>query len=261
MATAVLRISSCQDIGNRKRQEDAMIVSSDESYATKGLLAILSDGMGGMQDGDKFSTIATKEMIRCFEEEEQEPDMCQVLLHCYGKAQKVACAVQPEDEEDWGGATVTAVLFHNGTCAFLSVGDSRIYLLRGGGLIQLNREQTLGVRLDERAAMGDLPWSQVKENKTRKALIAHLGRESGVEPDVCSRPFMLVPGDRIILMSDGVFGTLSDSELLPVLSGNMDKCANEVIRCVLKKEKPGQDNCSVMIIAVEPIQETGRNQF
>lgn len=240
--------SSCQNTGSREKQEDAMIVSSEQVFATHGFLAVLSDGMGGLQEGEKFSAIATQEMMRSFESEKPESDMCYELLRCYERAQAAALALQPEDEEDGGGATVTAVLIREGKCAYLSVGDSRIYLLRGGGLIQLNREQTLGVRLDERAAMGDLSWGQVKDNGKRKALIAHLGKDSGIEPDLCSHPQELVPGDRIILMSDGVFGTLSDAELLPLLSGDIQICSKSVIKNVLSRNKAGQDNCSVLVI-------------
>lgn len=245
-----LRVSHDLDKGSREDQEDAILFSSEEIFATHGFLAVLSDGMGGLLDGEKFSKIATETMISTFEKEKPEEDMCKELLRCYEKAQQEALAIQPEDEDDQGGATVTAFLFREEKFAFLSVGDSRIYLLRGGGLILLNREQTLGVRLDERAAMGDLTWSQAKGNGRRKALIAHLGRESGIGPDVCCRPQALVPGDRIILMSDGVFGTLSDDELLLLLSEDMSTCAERVIKATLSKKKKGQDNCSVFIFAL-----------
>ncbi len=245
------------DKGSREEQEDSILCSSEKTYAKHGFLAVLSDGMGGLQDGEKFSGIATKTMISTFENSEPENDMCRELLRCYGEAQQEALAIQPENEDDWGGATVIAFLFRNDKFAFLSVGDSRIYLLRGGGLILLNREQTLGIRLDERAALGDLTWSQAKENGRRKALIAHLGRESGVEPDVCCRPQEFVPGDRVILMSDGVFGTLSEDELLPLLSGAMSTCAESVIKAVLDKKKKGQDNCSVFIFEMKA-EETGK---
>ena len=239
------------DKGSREKQEDAILFSSENAFATHGFLAVLSDGMGGLQDGEKFSDVATKSMVSTFEKSKPESDLCRELLRCYEKAQENALAIQPENEDDVGGATVVAFVFRDGRFAFLSVGDSRIYLLRGGGLIQLNREHTLGIRLDERAAMGDLTWSQAKENGRRKALIAHLGRESGIEPDVCCRSQELVPGDRIILMSDGVFGTLSEDEMLPLLSGEMQTCAERVIKGVLGKKKKGQDNCSVLVFELK----------
>ena len=247
----VMKISQDMNVGSRENQEDAIAISSKEVFATHGFMAVLSDGMGGLLDGEKFSEIATREMIQCFEKGIPQEDMYSELLRCYANAQKAALAIQPENEDDRGGATVTAILVRGGRFVFLSVGDSRIYLLRGGGLIPLNREQTLGVRLDERAALGDLMWNQVKSNDRRKALIAHLGRESGIEPDMCSHPQRIVPGDRIILMSDGVFGTLTDNELLPLLSQDMPTCAESVIREVLNKKKAGQDNCSILIFALE----------
>ena len=49
-------------------------------------------------------------------------------------------------------------------------------------------------------------------------------------------------------MSDGVFGTLSDAELLPLLSGDIQICSKSVIKNVLSRNKAGQDNCSVLVI-------------
>ena len=52
-------------------------------------------------------------------------------------------------------------------------------------------------------------------------------------------------------MSDGVFGTLSEDEMLPLLSGDMQTCAERVIKGVLKKSKKGQDNCSVLVFELK----------
>lgn len=243
--------SAAQDIGSRQRQEDALKFSSEEAYRTKGLMAVLADGMGGMMDGDKFSAIATEEMIGHFETASLEMDMCQCLLNCYAAAQKRAIAEQSPDDDE-GGSTVTAVLIRDMVCAFLSVGDSRIYLLRNNGLIQLNREQILGTMLDERAAFGIISREEAELNIRRSALINHLGREGLVGCDFCSEPFQLANGDKLALMSDGVFGTLSDDELCELLQLPVEDASQAVIDAVLAKEKPRQDNCSILIIAVEP---------
>lgn len=249
-----------QAIGSRLRQEDAMMFSSEEASIDKGVLAVLADGMGGMADGDKFSGIATQEMIAHFENEPLEPDMCQCLLNCYAAAQKRAIAEQ-EPDDDEGGSTVTALLIRQDEskceCAFLSVGDSRIYLLRGEGLIQLNREQVLGPLLDERAALGVISREEAEMNIRRNALINHLGREGMVECDVCAHPFKLVQGDRLVLMSDGVFGTLNDDELLELLQRPLEETAEAVIDAVVAKDKPRQDNCSILLIGIEPLENDG----
>ena len=60
------------DKGSREKQEDSILFSSESVFATHGFLAVLSDGMGGLQDGEKFSDIATKTMVSTFEESEPE---------------------------------------------------------------------------------------------------------------------------------------------------------------------------------------------
>lgn len=246
-----LEASAAQDLGSRQRQEDAWKFSSEEASLTKGVLAVLADGMGGMADGDKFSGIATREMIGHFETAPLEKDMCRCLLDCYAAAQKVAIAEQ-EPDDDEGGSTVTAVLIREDKCAFLSVGDSRIYLVRGKGIIQLNREQVLGPILDERAALGLISREEAELNIKRNALINHLGREGMVNCDVCSHPFRMVVGDRLALMSDGVFGTLDDDELTELLQLPIADASQAVIDAVLAKQKPRQDNCSILLIGMEP---------
>ena len=85
-----LRVSQYKDSGTRENQEDAILYSSEKVFATHGFMAVLSDGMGGLLDGEKFSKIATETMIGSFEKGQPEKDMGQELLHCYEKAQQEA---------------------------------------------------------------------------------------------------------------------------------------------------------------------------
>ena len=243
-------VDYCQSVGRRSNQEDALQCSSEEVYAQKGILAVLSDGMGGMSDGEKFSAIATQGMIKYFEKTPPLDDMCAELRACFNAAQKEALEAVRSGPE--GGATVVAILIRDGRCAYLSAGDSYICLLRKGGLIYLNREQELGITLDESAAFGYLDAEFARSNTRRSSLTFHLGSESDVPCDVCSVPFRLVPDDSIALMSDGVNGTLNDDELVRALSyGSCQQAAERVIRDVMAKGKPRQDNCSILLFGYE----------
>lgn len=245
-------VEHAQSVGRRSNQEDAILCSDESVYLKKGILAVLSDGMGGMSEGERFSAIATQCMIRYFEETEPLPDMCDELRACFNAAQKEALKVVKGGIE--GGATVVAIMIRNGRCAYLSAGDSCICLLRKGGLIYLNREQELGVTLDESAAFGYLDEEFARSNTRRGSLTFHLGSESGVPCDVCSVPFMVMPGDRIALMSDGVFGTLNDDELVYAIGkGSCEQAVQNVISDVMAKGKPRQDNCSILLLSFEKI--------
>lgn len=247
-----LRISvlGCADLGSRATQQDAYLASGAELYAERGMLAVLSDGMGGMKNGDLFSNIAVEEMVRCFTEESPMDDIRLELMRAYAAAKKAAIASCGDREPD-GGATVVAALVRQNRCAFLSVGDSRIYLLREGELILLNREQTLGVLLDESAALGYIPEEEAKENLRRAALTNHLCDTTQKPSDVCHEPFALHSGDKIALMSDGVFGTIGEEEIARCLRLPGAEGADAIIDAVRLQNKERQDNYSVLVLAFE----------
>lgn len=253
----IVHAGQCQNIGKRDRQEDSVLVSDTDISGKEGMLFVLADGMGGMSEGHLFSEIATHKMTEHFENMEFNDDMCQTLQDCYDAAQQQALAAQKPDEGIEGGSTVTAVLIRGTKCACLSVGDSRIYLLRGGGLIQLNREQVLGSMLDERAALGVIDREDADLSYGRNSLVNHLGRKTEVPCDICSRPFELLVNDRIALMSDGVFGTLSDKRITEIMNAHpkMQDAADAIIAAVMAEDKARQDNCTVMVIGVDELDD------
>ncbi len=239
----------CKDIGDRTTQQDAFQISNKSLRKERGLLAVLADGMGGMESGEVFSNLAVTEMQRYFSKCDPEEDICSVLLNAYQAARSEALKV-PNSEN--GGSTVTAVLIRGKRCAFLSVGDSRIYLLRGGCLIQLNREHTLGVRLDESAALGYVPPEEALYNLYRASLTNHLCASADLPCDRCTEPFLLRKDDKLLLMSDGIFGTLNEEEITRFANMPGTDGADAMIKEILSRGKKDQDNCSVIILALEP---------
>lgn len=243
-------VSKAQYIGSRSRQEDALSVSLSEDLEQRGILLVLSDGMGGMANGHLFSRLAVEEMQNAFRLTDPTMDMPQTLQSCFDAAQEKAVAMNL-NAEDEGGATVVAVLIRDGKCSFLSVGDSRLALIRNGGLIWLNRPQVMSTRLDENVALGYLRQEDVQGSALRDAVIGFMGSSVTVSCDACAEPFVLVPGDRIALMSDGITGTLDEQELLMYLLAPKESAAEEVIQAVQRKNHSDQDNSSILLAVVE----------
>lgn len=246
---------AAMDKGRRETQQDAVCMSE---HGRRGFLAVLSDGIGGMEGGELFSGIATDEMKKDFETGDVAGDLCTRLEILYENARSRALEFKDTQRID-GGATVVAVLIRNDMCAFLSVGDSRIYLYRGGGMIQLNREHTYGKMLDEMAALGRIPREEARNNIYRKALTNNLTETSELAWDVCARPFRLQAGDKIVLMSDGVFGALDDDMLVKLMPGPADRCAQRIIEAVRDRAVPRQDNNSAIVISLDE-DESGANR-
>jgi serine/threonine protein phosphatase PrpC len=142
---------------------------------------------------------------------------------------------------------VVAVIIRDGDLYWVTVGDSRIYLLRGGAFIQINREHTYAVEVDEKAAMGEMTWEEAADHPKRVALTSYLGMGRLEKIDRNIRPVRLLDGDRVILMSDGVFGTLTDDEMLAFMQKEPHESAAAIQEEILKKEKRGQDNFTAII--------------
>lgn len=248
-----VRTFSDQYLGDRSNQEDALLISSEKMAATNGLLVVVSDGMGGMERGEVYSQSAVETMQEAFAQLSavESISLCDTLQSVYKAARAAALRLRNTPDDADGGATVVAALIKNGKCAVLSVGDSRIYLLRNGGLIQLNREQTLGVMLDERAAFGVIPKEVATHNPHRGSLMNHTNAEQEMECDICSTPFAIRPGDKIALMSDGVFGTLSDDELTQCLRLPGREAVQSIMDRIRMIAKPKQDNATVALIEIE----------
>jgi len=233
--------------GSRDVQQDNICVSEG---GERGLLAVLSDGIGGMEDGELFSAIAIREMTDAFESDDPSADLCARLEAAYQRARRAALEFSRTRQVD-GGATVVAVLIRNNRCAFLSAGDSKLYLFRRGAPIQLNREQTFGKMLDELAALGRIPREEARNNIYRKAITNNLAEAKEYPCDVCARPFRLQAGDKIALMSDGIFEALDDGEIAGLLPGPANACAQRIIDAVQRRNLPRQDNYSAIVISVE----------
>ena len=233
--------------GSRENQEDSYGWTSND----QDVLCIVSDGMGGMARGEEYSRSAVAQAMEAFALSNPDTAPHRVLLDCYARIRQGALALRQSPEDSDGGATVVMALVREGQCSFLSIGDSRICLVRGGGLIQLNREQTLGPMLDERAALGVISESVAAGNCFRSSLINHSNMDTPLPCDMNASPFLLLPGDQLVLMSDGVFGTLSDEELTRCLSHRGEAAVTDVMRAIGAKGKTNQDNSTLVLLEAQ----------
>ena len=239
-----------QILGKRKNQEDSFAWTANSSSTNFGTLCIVSDGMGGMARGEEYSQSAVSQAQLVFTQRDPKEAPGDVLLACYAAIHKAALGLRLSPQDSDGGATVVMVLIRDGKASFLSVGDSRIVLLRGGGLIQLNREQILGPMLDERAALGMISEAVASGNRYRSSLLNHTNMDPPLPCDLCMTPFTLAPGDQIALMSDGVGNALSDDELIACLRYGGEKAEDAVMRCIERKNRKDQDNSTLILVDI-----------
>lgn len=257
----VAQVGNLHNIGQRAYQQDAFGVSPllDEKmrFQSRGVLAVLADGMGGMTNSGELSQAAVLEALRSFP---QAPGGTGETLASV--AHSVLDMVQKRFAGSGSGSTLVLANIRDGKLDFLTIGDSRIALLRDGALLTLNREHNYAATLRHQAALGLIPWREVAENPRRRALTSYLGLADDPAMDFPAEPIPLNSGDKIVLMSDGVFGTLEDETLTRVLfrSQNVVEAAHKLEDAVLMARKANQDNFTAVIIEIANVRKLNRVQ-
>jgi protein phosphatase len=241
-------IGNLHHIGARESQQDSFCISDISNTALcarKGMLGVVADGMGGMADGAEVSSIVSRTMLQYFNEAapsgHPELDLLNML---YVVNENINRFMSGREKS---GSTVVAVIIYDRNLYWVAVGDSRIYLIRNGAIIQLNREHVYSVELDEKAASGEISWETASGAPNRDALTSYLGIKTLEKVDRSLRPMHLVDGDRILLMSDGVFDTLSDDEILHAMSLTLHESTMRLQEMVLTKQNPNQDNFTAIV--------------
>jgi serine/threonine protein phosphatase PrpC len=250
-----ITIGNIHHIGMRESQQDSFGISdlsNRKLLERKGVFGVVADGMGGMSGGGEASGIAVQTMLQYYNEtESSEHHELDLLNMLYAANDNVNHYME---EHEKGGSTMVAVLIRDGNLYWVSVGDSRICLMRGGALIQINRDHIYGVELDELAATGEITWEAAAENTERASITSYLGMGKLKKVDRNIRPVRLIEGDRVMLMSDGVFGTLTDDEILAAMPGEPHESAAALQEEILEKQKRGQDNFTAIIFEYKQTQ-------
>ena len=246
--SASVSCGMAQTIGKRGQQQDSLYCSNwkDPSVlVTRGLLAAVADGIGGLEDGNLASMNAMQAIRATFLEGSPGDPPSDRLLACAAAAQK---SVLKLNETSSCGSTLVSVLITGRTMYFLSIGDSRIYLYRAGALLQLNREHILRRENEEKDTL--YGTGETLTRKRAGALTSYLGKSNLTQIDRSLQPMKLLPGDRIALMSDGVFNVLSEQEIMNHLRKNPEAAAREMIQDVDLHDHPSQDNATAVVIGI-----------
>lgn len=249
--TLPVSIGNTHHIGARESQQDSFgisDISNSELCDKKGVFAVVADGMGGLSNGGEISAIVTSSMLKYYNQKVFHSTSEIELLNMVSTANEAVNRHLGRDGKGKSGSTVVSVILKNKELYWIAVGDSRICLIRNGALIQVNREHTYGPDLDEKAAMGEISYEEAQRNPQRTALTSYLGMGKLEKIDRNIRPLQLVSGDRIILMSDGVFGTLSDEEILSIMDVPPYESTAKLEQMVLSKQRPKQDNFTAVIL-------------
>lgn len=241
-----IRVEKLHEQGARKNQQDCFAVSPAEFADKQGLLAIVADGMGGLEHGERVSQAAVSAALNGFFTASGSHE--QVLLDLLGRAVSDVDALLGPGGLTRSGSTMVMGLLRDGLFDFVSVGDSRICLYRDGALYQLNREHTFKYELAARAVSGAVELRQVYEHPKAGGLTSYLGMGDIKYVDMPTHPLPVRDGDKFVLMTDGVYNAVTDQELIRALSGT--SVPEDLRTLITSKGYTNQDNFTAVILSV-----------
>jgi protein phosphatase len=141
--------------------------------------------------------------------------------------------------------TACAVLVQGPTAAVAHVGDSRVYLLRAGGLQQVTHDHSW---VEEQVRAGAMTASAARQHPWRNVVTRALA--GGEDPEIDAADLALEAADRILLCSDGLSGVISHEEIAARL-GSTDDPARVCERLVeAANAAGGPDNITVLVLQV-----------
>lgn len=241
-----VEIGKLHGIGARSEQQDAYGIAVPQDYLSGGVMAVLADGMGGMSGGAAASTAAVVACLTYYDESdfdgsrEQFEGMVRVANDEVVKALGADAGL--------GGTTLIAAMYSCSALSFVSVGDSAISLYRGGTLSRLNTAHTYGAELDELARLGQISVQAAATDPERRSITSFLGQE---EVRLIDYGFIPVySGDVVVIMSDGVFGTVDDAMLRAALAEPVSRAAAKIDGAIAAAARSNQDNYTALLVHV-----------
>jgi len=222
----------------------------DASLAESDYLFAVSDGMGGAQAGEFASRIAVDKITRMIPPlfKQRAAGLAtgfgDVLEELYAEIHAALCYLGDSYEECSGmGATLSLCWITPGWLFFGHIGDSRIYYLpTSGGFQQLTHDDT---HVGWLVRQGTLNERQAKTHPRRNVLQKALGAgHQFVSPQVGS--VGLVPGDRFVLVTDGITDGLYEDALREAVESS--PTADSLVRAALAGG--GQDNATAVVVAI-----------
>ncbi len=240
-------IGKVHGIGGRDYQQDSL--GHTRILNGSGVLAIVADGMGGLSNGEQVSQQIVMDGLGYGAAmtglSEGNP-----LLGMVGQINTGVNRMLGPERIYKCGSTLIAVLVAQDQFHWVSVGDSRIYLYREGYVNQLNTDHDLFQQWMPEILAGTRSYAEAARNPDGRKLTSFIGMGELKYVDYSRQPIDLRQGDRLVLVTDGVYGTVPPEQLADILKANpeVSDAAKALERRIRDARMPHQDNYTALIL-------------
>lgn len=249
---------------SREHNEDSLghvVPATPAQVQSQGWLFALADGVGGQDKGEVASRLAIDTVVSGFGKIPKGimhvsllPRLVQEANSAVYDAGHVGLAAS--DSSNRGsrsmGSTLVACALRFDSAVVSHVGDSRCYQFRDGAGVQLTRDHTVAA---EQFRLGLLSQSEASSADNRHILTRCLGNELFVAADTVT--VNIIPGDILVLCSDGLHGPVSDERMRQLIYSTSDlkTAAGRLVDAA--NNAGGEDNISVQLIRIRSVERMG----
>lgn len=233
-------------IGGRPENQDSYLSKQTE----RGFVVTVCDGMGGGPGGKTASTIAVNEIVAGIEEANQDEENANVIIKAIRRANMAIIEAGNETPALKGmGSTATVLLLTDQSAFVAHVGDSRIYQFRGRKKVFRTFDHSMVFDLVKQKVITE---EQARLSAQSNVITRALGAKPDVEVEVQEVPYL--KGDRFLLCSDGIHGSMPEEELIKLATekgralGPITDNIATVVDELGRREGGGHDNLTIALV-------------
>lgn len=253
----MLDVAGMQISGNRQSQEDCLRIVKNVPFIEdpNSLLLVMCDGMGGHVGGSVASKLICDNVVKAFKKlGDALPRRLLIALEEANLALADRCSAEPELKGM--GTTVIAAVITGEQMYWLSIGDSPLWLMRGGELKRINEDHSMAPLLADKVERGEISADAAAIDPMRNRLRAVVNGDELSMIDLPDDPLELQQGDQILLASDGV-ETLGETEITKILTSTVsfpsEMSLKDLLNTVASAKNPHQDNASAILVKYDTV--------
>jgi serine/threonine protein phosphatase PrpC len=216
---------------------------------SRGAVAVLADGVGGLDRGEVASRLAVETAIKVFHEATGDLTPQQMMTQMFNAANLAVYDKGLGHGKSKMATTLAVAVLRNSEIVVGNVGDSRVYLVRKTEIKQLSTDHTY---TGMQQKFGLISEADAKTSENRSILTRSVGNEPVIRIDVES--VTVFKGDRIVLCSDGLYSHVADSEIADIVSRlSPAQACRQLI--ALSEQRGTDDNLSVQVLQINEVEK------
>ena len=255
-----LAVGCSQSVGKQREHNEDALFALTTTLASNGDscplgLYIVADGMGGHEHGEIASDLVVRsiasQIVRkvlmvflALQPTSPEESIQEILKSSVLEAHQLILKEAPKS-----GSTLTAILILDKQLSIAHVGDSRAYEISPDGAMEaLTRDHSLVMRMIE---LGQITEEEASVHPQRNVLYRAIGQGEPFNPDIYTQP--LPDAGYILLCSDGLWGVVSEDEILRLIKFAPDPQVASQLLIDAANAAGGPDNISAILVRLPEI--------